>query len=80
MKSIGMVRRVDELGRVVVPMELRRTMGIDNKDPLEIFVKGDKIILQKNYPRCVFCGESQNAVQYKGKLICHDCIEEMLKL
>ena len=50
MKSTGMVRKIDELGRVVIPMELRKTLGIDKQDPLEIFIKGDQIVLQKYQP------------------------------
>lgn len=75
MKSTGIVRKVDELGRVVIPIELRRTMNIDVKDALEIFTEGDTIILKKYEPCCVLCGEGKNTVNYKGKLICRNCIE-----
>lgn len=73
MKSTGIVRRVDDLGRVVIPKELRRTFGIKVRDPLEIFVEGDKIILSRYDPGCVFCGSSKNAVDYKGKHVCSSC-------
>lgn len=77
MKSTGIVRKVDGLGRMVIPIELRRTLGIDTKDPLEIYVDGDKIILKKYEPACIFCGEAGDTVQFKGKIVCSDCIEEV---
>ena len=80
MKATGIARKVDELGRIVVPVELRRMMDIGIKDEVEIFVEDDKIILKKYHPACVFCWEKQNAVQYKGKLICRACLAELRKL
>ncbi|WP_321834040.1 AbrB/MazE/SpoVT family DNA-binding domain-containing protein [Clostridium butyricum] len=77
MKSIGIVRKVDELGRIVIPMELRRTLGIAEKDAVEIFVDGEQIIMKKYNPSCIFCGEARNAISYKGKNICTDCLEEI---
>ncbi len=77
MKSTGMVRKVDELGRVVLPIELRRTFGIEIKDPLEIYVDENTIILKKHEPDCIFCGEAKNVVNYKGKNICKKCIKEL---
>ncbi|MFB5193162.1 AbrB/MazE/SpoVT family DNA-binding domain-containing protein [Alicyclobacillus fastidiosus] len=77
MKATGIVRKVDELGRVVVPIEHRRTLGIDIKDPLEIFTDGDKIILRKYQPGCVVCGETEDVQNFKGKHICADCIHEI---
>ena len=77
MKSTGIVRKVDELGRMVIPIELRRTLNIDTKDPLEIYVDGDKIILKKYEPACIFCGEAENTTEFKGKIVCQDCLEEM---
>ncbi len=77
MKSTGMVRKVDELGRVVLPIELRKTMHIANRDPIEIFVDEDKIILKKYEPDCVFCGSADNVSFYKGKLICKECLEDL---
>lgn len=68
MKSTGMVRKIDKLGRVVIPMELRRTMGIDEKDPLEIYVDGEKIVLQKYRPGCIFCGTiTDGTISHSGK-------------
>lgn len=75
MKSTGIVRRVDELGRVVIPIELRKTFDIEEKDALEIYVDGDTIILKKYEPACIFCGEYKNVITFKGKLICRDCID-----
>ncbi|KJS18805.1 MAG: AbrB family transcriptional regulator [Peptococcaceae bacterium BICA1-8] len=77
MKSTGIVRKVDELGRVVIPIELRRTLGIDEKDALEIYVDNEKIILKKYEPACVFCGNADNVQTYKGKLVCSECAHAM---
>ena len=70
MKATGIIRRVDELGRVVIPIELRNKFGIAEKDPIEIYVDGSSIILKKYEETCVFCGSTRNVVEYKGKLIC----------
>ena len=70
MKATGVVRKVDELGRVVLPKELRDTFDINIKDPLEIFVDNEQIILKKYQPACVFCGSADNTTYFKGKLVC----------
>ena len=75
MKATGIVRRVDGLGRVVLPIELRRTLGVNVRDPLEIFVDGENIILRKYAPACILCGNNDNLVEYKGKQICSHCIK-----
>ncbi|MEW9672663.1 AbrB/MazE/SpoVT family DNA-binding domain-containing protein [Ammoniphilus sp. 3BR4] len=80
LKSTGIVRKVDELGRVVIPIELRRTLGIGEKDALEIFVDGERIILKKYEPSCIFTGNAENLVHYKGKMISKECIQELLEL
>ncbi len=80
MKATGIVRKVDELGRIVLPIELRRTLNIDIKDPVEIFVDGDSIILRKYQSACVFCGSTDDVKQIKGKNICANCIEELKSL
>ncbi|AIG24475.1 AbrB/MazE/SpoVT family DNA-binding domain-containing protein [Brevibacillus sp. 7WMA2] len=80
MKSTGIVRKVDELGRVVIPIELRRTLGIAEKDALEIFVDGERIILKKYEPACIFTGNAEDLVYYKGKMISKACIQEMASL
>lgn len=79
MKSTGIVRKVDELGRVVLPIELRRTLNIDIKDSLEIYVENDSIILKKYEPSCIFCGSSEGVKEFKGKNICNACYEEIKK-
>ena len=80
MKATGIVRKVDELGRIVLPIELRRTLGIEIKDPIEIYVDGEFILLKKYEPACVFCGSAEDVVQVKGKNICRKCIDEMKSL
>ena len=80
MKSTGIVRRMDDLGRVVIPIELRRTLEIAEKDPLEIYVDGNMIILKKYEPACIFCGDAKDVVTYKGRNICANCLKEMQSL
>jgi transcriptional pleiotropic regulator of transition state genes len=79
MKSTGVVRKVDELGRIVIPIELRRTMGIEEKDALEIYVDNEKIILKKYEPACIFCGNAEEVINYKGKNLCRNCLTELTK-
>lgn len=79
MKSTGIIRKVDELGRVVLPIELRRTLDLAERDELEIYLDNDKIILQKFEPSCIFCGSSAGLVSYRGKNVCQDCIRDMSK-
>lgn len=80
MKATGIVRKVDELGRIVIPIELRRTLNIEIKDPVEIFVDGDYILLKKYEPACVFCGNAKEVVSINGKNICQKCLDEIKKL
>lgn len=77
MKSTGIVRKVDELGRVVLPIELRRTLNIAEKDALEIYVDGESIILKKYEPACIFCSNAKDIITYKGKNICSSCKDEL---
>jgi len=77
MKSTGIVRKVDELGRVVIPIELRRTLTIEERDSLEIYVDGDKIILRKYEPACIFCGNAEDVQNYRGKNVCRSCLSEL---
>ncbi|MGI6327958.1 MAG: AbrB/MazE/SpoVT family DNA-binding domain-containing protein [Dethiobacteria bacterium] len=77
MKSTGIVRKVDELGRVVIPIELRRTLGINIKDALEIYVDGEKIVLKKYEPACIFCGSADHVRQFSGRIVCQECIDKM---
>lgn len=74
MKSTGIIRKVDELGRIVLPIELRRTLDITERDELEIYMEGDHIVLQKHEQSCVFCTSTQSLIQYKGKFICSKCM------
>ena len=80
MKSTGIVRRADELGRIVIPMELRKKMGIEEKDPMEIYVEGNNIILRKYEPSCTFCGSCEDTILHKGKIICKKCQTEIKAL
>lgn len=80
MKSTGIVRKVDELGRVVIPIELRRTLQIEQKNALEIYVDGERIVLKKYEPACVFCGDAGNVHHFRGKNVCNDCLQGMQKL
>lgn len=80
MKSTGIVRKVDGLGRIVLPIELRRVMGIDTKDPVEIFVDSDKIVLKAYRPGCEFCEAINNLVTFKDKSVCNDCLNEMANM
>ena len=80
LKATGIVRKVDELGRVVIPKELRRTLGVGEKDALEIFVNGQDIVLRKYAPGCTFCGNAEgDQVHLKGKLVCTDCVELLMR-
>ena len=80
MISTGIVRQVDELGRVVLPKELRDTLDIAEKDPLEIYVDENKILLKKYQPGCVFCNSAKEVTNYKGKNICPNCRQEFKKV
>ncbi len=80
MKSTGIIRKVDELGRVVIPIEIRTKLNIAEKDPIEIYVDGSSIILKKFEPNCVFCGNTKNVVEYKDKLVCAKCIKNISDL
>lgn len=73
MKSTGIVRKVDELGRIVLPIELRRTLEVAEKDSLEIYVDGSSIVLKKYQPDCIFCGEIKDVTTFKGRNICPAC-------
>ena len=79
MKSTGIVRKVDELGRLVVPKELRKTMGITEGSVVGFYTEGEQIILKKYEPNCIFCGEADEIIVYKGKNICRKCLEEIRK-
>ena len=80
MKATGIVRPVDPLGRVVIPVELRRNLGIKTDDSLEVFVDGDYIMLQKYEPACIFCGNAKDVQSIHGKNICRTCLDELKSL
>lgn len=80
MKATGIVRKVDELGRIVIPIELRNKLNIAIKDPIEIFVEGSSIILKKYEPNCIFCSNSKELTSYKDKLICSKCVTKLSDL
>ena len=80
MKSTGIVRKVDELGRVVIPIEIRNNFDIAETDPIEIYVDGSSIILKKYEPNCIFCGNSKNLISYKDKLVCTKCAQKLSDL
>ena len=80
MKSTGIVRNLDNLGRVTLPIELRRSLDIDIKDPVEIFVDGDSIVLKKYQPVDIFTGSNKDWIEYQGQMISKDTIRELAKL
>ena len=80
MKATGIIRRVDELGRVVIPIEIRNKFDIVEKDPIEIFVEGSSIVLKKCISSCIFCGNSKNLIEYKDTLICNKCQKKISEL
>ncbi len=77
MKSTGIVRKVDELGRIVLPMEIRKLMDINIKDSIEIYTDEDKIILAKYHPACIFCGDAEDVIYFGGKRVCRSCIAKL---
>lgn len=77
MKATGMIRHIDELGRIVIPKEMRRKMDIQNNDPVEIFVEGDRILLAKYVPTCIFCAGTEDVEIFKDKKICRACRKEL---
>ena len=77
LKPTGIVRRLDELGRIVFPKELRLTMDIKYRDSLEIFTSEDSIILKQYRPACIFCGNAEDTFDYCGKKICNDCMADL---
>ena len=77
MKATGIVRQVDELGRIVLPIEMRRTLDIAERDALEIYVEGSSVILKKYKPSCIFCDSTKEVTEFKGKNICPKCLKEL---
>ncbi len=77
MKATGIIRKVDELGRVVIPIEIRNQFNIVEKDPIEIYVDSSSIVLKKYEPNCIFCGNTENLVEYNNKLVCNNCSKQL---
>ena len=77
MKATGIVRKIDELGRVVLPIELRRTLNLEVRDPVEIFMEGDAIVLRKSEAACLLCGGTRQLTVFRGKQICADCLKQL---
>ncbi len=80
MKATGIVRNLDNLGRVTLPIELRRNLNLDIKDPVEIFVEDDKIILKKYEPSDLFTGQKNDLIEYEGKMVSKDTIKKLAKI
>ena len=80
MKKTGVYRRVDELGRIVLPKEIRDALEINIKDPMEIYTDGNSIILKKLEDNCIFCGKTKDITKYKDKIICSKCIQSIMAL
>ncbi len=80
MKTTGIQRKIDGLGRVVIPMEIRNKLNISQNDPLEIHVEGTSIVIRKDEPTCTFCGGTKNVIEYKDKKICEKCLKEIKSL
>ncbi|MBR2907114.1 MAG: AbrB/MazE/SpoVT family DNA-binding domain-containing protein [Clostridia bacterium] len=77
MKSTGFVKKIDELGRILIPKELRSNMELDTKDALEMFVDGDRIVLQKYQPACIFCNNADDIIFFEGRRVCASCLSKL---
>ena len=80
MKSGKIVRRLDPLGRIVLPKSYRDSLEIRIKDDIEIFMEGTSIIVSKHEPRCVFCGETEGINDFKGQTVCGVCHDELVAM
>lgn len=80
MKTTGIVRPVDGLGRIVLPIEIRRNLDIQERDLVEIYLEGERIILRKHGSACVFCGSTRGLSEYKGKNVCRECVKNLYNL
>jgi transcriptional pleiotropic regulator of transition state genes len=80
MSDTGIVRRVDDLGRIVLPMELRRTLGINVRDPMSISVDGERIVVSKHHDSCVVCGALEEIMRVKDRAICRGCVTAVQRL
>lgn len=77
MKTTGIIRRVDDLGRIVIPVEIRRVLDIDEREPLEIFVEGSSVVMKRCRTGCVFCDSGRDVADFRGKWICARCRREL---
>ncbi|MCK8825937.1 AbrB/MazE/SpoVT family DNA-binding domain-containing protein [Fuchsiella alkaliacetigena] len=77
MKSIGIVRKIDNLGRVTIPKEVRDNLGIEKGTPLGIYIDGEKLIFKKYEPQCTFCSSEKDIVNFKDKIVCSECLSEI---
>lgn len=77
MKSVGIVRDMDKLGRIVIPIEYRNLLGIENGDPVEILAEKDRIIIKRFAPSCVFCHSKKDLIEFEGKAVCRECAERL---
>ena len=80
MKATGVIRKIDGLGRIVIPMEIRNKLEISENAPLEIHLEGSTIVVSKYEPDCTFCGSSKNITEYKGKNVCEKCMKDLTNL
>lgn len=80
MKSTGIIRKLDELGRIVIPIEIRNKLNIAERDPIEIYVDGNNIVLHKFECTCIFCGDTKNLTEFKDKAVCNSCLKKMSNL
>lgn len=77
MKSTGFVKKIDELGRILIPKELRSSMELDTRDALEMFVDGDRLVLQKYQPACIFCNNADEIIFFEGRRVCASCLSKL---
>ena len=81
MKSLGMIRQVDRMGRVVIPKEIRKQLNVENDvDSFEIYTEGEYVILKKYQPSCIFCEKLGDSVEFNGNTVCFGCIEKLMQL
>lgn len=80
MRATGVTRRLDKLGRITLPMELRRNLEIGNNDLLEIYVDGGSVVLRKKECACMLCGQDRNILEFKSKLLCRNCLKDLRAL
>lgn len=80
MHSTGIVRRIDELGRIVIPIDVRRGLNIDSDDPLEILIGDEEIVLQKFIQTCIFCGSTEGTFAFHQQFVCRQCQQEIVEL